>query len=831
MLCRHKWSWSNGDDDFEDIAMIIHNRKNGETCWFQTDDSRGIKLDGRAVPGPETVRNHSFWLRPIETASVGCVGCHDNGPFMNSRWMNNAIDLADAEDEPYKNSEPPFDRWPVPRFAKSDQAAACQGCHKIAAGGRHLVAFDPADPTATIPIEFQTCADCKAICAAMPGTERCRRCRGWIQRATGGTSPATHPKGANAKALSDEVALWMPDLGTHTRADWNKNYAAAVDGLLKCCAEVGATKPGDKPKLAGCSEFAPKISSAIAALGGGEDLGKAHEIAHQAGQEDIYAALDASFGTREVEVRTRDASPAPASPAPVALPLDTDPLPPALAASGRESLASVKRKLAGFPKDERVACFVKQLEREDADDRVIPWTRICPAQGPDAPVCRSTSVGEAAIARIGSPEQVDAANAGITTGRKFIVHLRSDILRKDATQPASVYEKPNQALMVHHLKQLARDVALADTRLAAGAASAPGYAAIKGWIDQRKQDPKSVYACAGSAAAKTSTATPGCKWTSMDVIDPRIDDGAQQSLMRKLRLSSPAEIRAEGSAMLGAVKNESLAGILKPFRPAVAARAQKLGKTGDQLVPAGQDSICVTEPAGDKPLIVYRTGLDDARVDRALSDAWKQCGLPTPLPPCDYEVVLKPQDERECTHDYDCSDKHLGWRCDEGKCVECLENKDCVEQNKGDTCTAEKICKGEIRKGEPLPDCQQCDPVAERIEGLRVCPAGTRCSDSTHCCIKIGGDQEQCLDKAVRTWRAANKACTDTEEKEIEECTKASLECSVSTAAGEPDAEACAKATCMVPGTPNNPKTRGDACRKKVYDEEQAEIQKCGGVH
>src|ERR1700730_17875885 len=36
LLFRHKIRDSNRQDDFDDIAMILHNQKTGETCWFNT---------------------------------------------------------------------------------------------------------------------------------------------------------------------------------------------------------------------------------------------------------------------------------------------------------------------------------------------------------------------------------------------------------------------------------------------------------------------------------------------------------------------------------------------------------------------------------------------------------------------------------------------------------------------------------------------------------------------------------------------------------------------------------------------------------------------------
>jgi hypothetical protein len=284
LLCRHKYTWSDDPKTFQDIAMIVHNEKNGETCWFQTSDA-GSSIDGTKVPGPETDAAVAFYMTPLDTARVMCVQCHDNGPFMNSRWMANALlkpgddissyppdsyPLWDNESGKYKNSEPPFDAWPKPRFVdagNNPDGDSCTLCHKIAAGGdRKKVTF--LDGTSRW-MDFQTCADCNAICAADPSGARCGSCRGWILRVTGrtkdlGSGVSTHPAGADAAALKDDIAIWMPPPAPKTpwtRKAWDAKYKKHVDHLMKCCAAVGNAKPGDKINTGDgldCKEYVPK---------------------------------------------------------------------------------------------------------------------------------------------------------------------------------------------------------------------------------------------------------------------------------------------------------------------------------------------------------------------------------------------------------------------------------------------------------------------------------------------------------------------------------------------------------------------------------------------
>ncbi|NRA98045.1 MAG: hypothetical protein HRU14_17755, partial [Planctomycetes bacterium] len=195
LLCRHKQIWSDVATAFDDIAMIVHNRSNGETCWFQTDDGgapANYQRDGTSVPGPKTVADHSFWMTPDATASVNCITCHDSGPWVNSRWMDNAINagvptMKDGKGA-YKNSEPPFDTWPEPTFITVARSGLnmggkqCSLCHKIAAKdnfGR----------------DFATCTE-------------------WIENSVGRRYPTRHAGPPSdittATGESVPVAYWMP---------------------------------------------------------------------------------------------------------------------------------------------------------------------------------------------------------------------------------------------------------------------------------------------------------------------------------------------------------------------------------------------------------------------------------------------------------------------------------------------------------------------------------------------------------------------------------------------------------------------------------------------
>ncbi|MGD9850820.1 MAG: hypothetical protein AB7T38_06120 [Nitrospirales bacterium] len=136
-----------------------------------------------------------------------------------------------------------------------------------------------------------------------------------------------------------------------------------------------------------------------------------------------------------------------------------------------------------------------------------------------------------------------------------------------------------------------------------------------------------------------------CVWQTSDIIDQRIDISAQQRLMTMM--SRGGEERLDASAMIGAVKQGALSGILLASRKAVSDRGQRMTppKGWWDLIPQGQLGTCLHEPAGEPPMMLYRdtqgeANLDPSVIDHTLRTMWRQCGLPTPVPACSYLVDL-----------------------------------------------------------------------------------------------------------------------------------------------------------------------------------------------
>lgn len=140
--CRKDGSNTNTNDSiYNDIAVIQHNKKNGATCFYQalTND------DGSVAPSPNSlpVPGAPFeWYSPSATADINCVGCHDNGAFMRSPYMANALNFpnqniggstvtSNAEGDPYWFVGSDFQSRQWKTYSVFVKNNACLGCHRL----------------------------------------------------------------------------------------------------------------------------------------------------------------------------------------------------------------------------------------------------------------------------------------------------------------------------------------------------------------------------------------------------------------------------------------------------------------------------------------------------------------------------------------------------------------------------------------------------------------------------------------------------------------------------------------------------------------------------
>jgi len=147
--CRHE----GGDPGmYGDIAVIQYSRKNGATCFYQAlgDQNHGNMPGGHTAPNApaKPVKAPSngqtpktLWLSPSATVHADhCGGCHDNGPFIRSPYLNqikspdpNALpgsdDFAFNKDQPYGLVGQDFASWKSYKVEVSGNE--CNTCHRL----------------------------------------------------------------------------------------------------------------------------------------------------------------------------------------------------------------------------------------------------------------------------------------------------------------------------------------------------------------------------------------------------------------------------------------------------------------------------------------------------------------------------------------------------------------------------------------------------------------------------------------------------------------------------------------------------------------------------
>ncbi len=203
---------------FEDINMIQHNRKTGETCFYQTPLSN---RDGRRVPSPMekslpsgspsyATSASTFWLKPSGVANnsnMQCIRCHDNDPFIHTPFIDQvkgdggkplvpAMDRSSDWSGKYSViGNRGFQYWPQVYALFHDEKPQCTSCHNF--------------------------ADKKML-------------ETWAENSTG----RLHARNlSNHAKQSFHLNMWMPpaEAGIANESQWNASgYGASLDAILAC---------------------------------------------------------------------------------------------------------------------------------------------------------------------------------------------------------------------------------------------------------------------------------------------------------------------------------------------------------------------------------------------------------------------------------------------------------------------------------------------------------------------------------------------------------------------------------------------------------------------
>jgi hypothetical protein len=181
-----------GAGEFGDIAVIEYNAKTGATCFFQALASDvepilpategvlpGVVLSpklGTSLDGSGTYP----WRTPANTASIGCIKCHDNGPFVRSPYLAQLGDLWPApggvadtnylpgtiatetfwngQMMPYKFVGLDYQKWEAYSVSKNNNSATastCTNCHRMGVSQKLVTGSSPQRfPTSGSSLDF-----------------------------------------------------------------------------------------------------------------------------------------------------------------------------------------------------------------------------------------------------------------------------------------------------------------------------------------------------------------------------------------------------------------------------------------------------------------------------------------------------------------------------------------------------------------------------------------------------------------------------------------------------------------------------------------------------
>jgi hypothetical protein len=132
---------------YGDIAVIQYSRKNGATCFYQAlgNENHGDMLGGKSDPessempvkAPSNGQANTLWMAPSAAAAIGCGGCHDNGAFIRSPYLNGVTGpnmLPGSDDDTFNGTEPyafvgdAFKDW---KAFSVEVGNECNSCHRL----------------------------------------------------------------------------------------------------------------------------------------------------------------------------------------------------------------------------------------------------------------------------------------------------------------------------------------------------------------------------------------------------------------------------------------------------------------------------------------------------------------------------------------------------------------------------------------------------------------------------------------------------------------------------------------------------------------------------
>lgn len=239
--------------DYGDIAVIQYNRKNGATCFYQALGN----LPGQ-VKAPSTGQSAYPWLKPFGTAFNGCGGCHDNGPFIRSPYLNqvqgqNALpgsnDIGFNRNQPYAFVGSDFASWRA--FKVEIANNECNACHRLGVSNVKIPDFP----------------------CSSSGTSRCGTALDFAERATSPEEKSEEDmRDAHKNPPSPASPIWMPPFPVQTSPSPDPIHASSAKRIHDCALRLQGALHGEPlPNNDECriTQFAGAyISDAVVVING-----------------------------------------------------------------------------------------------------------------------------------------------------------------------------------------------------------------------------------------------------------------------------------------------------------------------------------------------------------------------------------------------------------------------------------------------------------------------------------------------------------------------------------------------------------------------------------
>ncbi len=163
-ICRRYHGRPAANTQFDDLAIVAHNRKNGSTCFFQSPVDQPTPLEGKSVPSPmsNSAAASKYWLEPLGAPNnvsytapggITCTSCHDSDPFILSPWIQQVAKLNewDSTGKYLVDLHGTFSGvagrpWVTKGISAPQpftQFTKCVACHRIGGSTLHVIANGP----------------------------------------------------------------------------------------------------------------------------------------------------------------------------------------------------------------------------------------------------------------------------------------------------------------------------------------------------------------------------------------------------------------------------------------------------------------------------------------------------------------------------------------------------------------------------------------------------------------------------------------------------------------------------------------------------------------